>query len=261
MISNAAFFVLTIVDGIFVGNGVGTDALGAVNLGMPFVMVVSAFSALLTIGGVAVAAVRFGRGDDSGANQAFMHSVLAIIVVFAAFTVAGMLFAKPLAVLLGANETFVKMVSDYIFWYSLFSIPAGLHTCLSSFCRNDGNPKISTMAALISTTANIFLDWLFVFPLQKGVAGAAIATGLSQVLAVITLLTHYLGKKGKLRFYKFKVKFSLYKKIVLRGIPELVSQFAAPITTYSMNRMLIGISDQHVNAFSVIGYASSLLLL
>ena len=254
MISNAAFFVLTIVDGIFVGNGVGTDALGAVNLGMPFVMVVGAFSALLTIGGVAVAAVRFGRGDDSGANQAFMHSVLAIIIVFAAFTVAGMLFAKQLAVLLGANETFVKMVSDYIFWYSLFSIPAGLHTCLSSFCRNDGNPKISTMAALISTTANIFLDWLFVFPLQKGVAGAAIATGLSQVLAVITLLTHYLGKKGKLRFYKFKVKFSLYKKI----IPELVSQFAAPITTYSMNRMLIGISDAHVNAFSVIGYASSL---
>ncbi len=258
MISNAAFFVLTIVDGIFVGNGVGTDALGAVNLGMPFVMVVGAFSALLTIGGVAVAAVRFGRGDDSGANQAFMHSVLSVIVVFAAFTFVGMLFAKQLAVLLGANETFVKMVSDYIFWYSLFSIPAGLHTCLSSFCRNDGNPKISTMAALISTMANIFLDWLFVFPLQKGVAGAAIATGLSQVLAVITLLTHYLGKKGKLRFYKFKVKFSLYKKIVLRGIPELVSQFAAPITTYSMNRMLIGISDQHVNAFSVIGYASSL---
>lgn len=74
MVSNAAFFVLTIVDGMFVGNGVGIDALGAVSLAMPFVMLVGAISVLFTIGGVAVAAVRFGRGDDEGANQSFMHS-------------------------------------------------------------------------------------------------------------------------------------------------------------------------------------------
>ena len=258
MISNASFFILTIVDGMFVGNGVGIDALGAVSLAMPFVMLVGAVSVLFTIGGVAVAAVRFGRGDDEGANQAFMHSAAAIVVVFAVLTVVGISFSDRIATLLGANETFHKMVSDYIFWYSLFLIPAGLFTCLASFCRNDGNPKLSTVAALICTVLNIFGDWLLVYPLQKGIGGAAFATGASQVFAVLVLMTHYLRKKGKLRFRRFKVNFPLYKKILTRGLPEMVSQFAAPITTYSMNAVLLGISDAHVNAFSVIGYAGTL---
>ena len=147
MISNAAFFVLTIVDGIFVGNGVGTDALGAVSLAMPFVMIVGALSALFAIGGVAVAAVRLGRGDDEGANQAFMHAFFTIAVVFALLSFIGMRFAGPIASILGANDTFHEMVSSYIFWYSVFIVPAGLLMCFSCFCRNDGNPGLSTMVS------------------------------------------------------------------------------------------------------------------
>lgn len=258
MISNAAFFLLTIIDGIFVGNGAGTDALGAVNLAIPYVMIVGAISALFAIGGVAVAAVRFGRGDVTGANQAFMHSTLANLAVFSVLTVLGMLFSRQIAALLGANDTFINMASDYIFWYSVFLVPAGLYTCFSSFCRNDGNPGLATAAALVCTAANIFGDWLLVFPLKMGVGGAAIATGASQIFAVLLLSTHYLRKKGKLRFSKFKIQFSLFKKIVIRGLPEMISQFAAPITTYSMNRVLIGISDINVNAYSVVGYVGSL---
>lgn len=258
MVSNAAFFILTIVDGMFVGNGVGIDALGAVSLAMPYVMLVGAISVLFTIGGVAVAAIRLGRGDDKGANEAFMHSITAIVAVFAILTIFGMFFSEQVATILGANATYHEMVSDYVFGYSLFLIPAGLFTCLANFCRNDGNPQLSTTASIICTAANIFGDWLFVYPLQQGVGGAAVATGLSQVFAVIVLLTHYLKKKGKLRFRKFKVSFALYEKIIIRGLPEMVSQFAAPITTYSMNRVLLGIGDAHVNAFSIISYAGSL---
>lgn len=108
-IANVSMFVLTIVDGMFVGNGVGTDALGAVNLAMPYVMIVSAISVLLNIGGVAVTAVRPGRGDVDGANQAFMHVLAAIAVVFAALSVVGTVFAREIAVLLGANDTFCGM--------------------------------------------------------------------------------------------------------------------------------------------------------
>lgn len=260
MVSNAAFFILTIVDGMFVGNGVGTDGLGAVSLAMPYVMLVGAISVLFTVGGVAVAAIRLGRGDAEGANQVFMHSVAAIIMVFVVMTLVGTGCSDQVAVLLGANETYRDMVSDYVFWYSLFLIPAGLFTCLANFCRNDGDPKLSTIASLACTCTNIFGDWLLVFPLKKGIAGVAFATGGSQVAAVIILLTHYLRKKGKFRFRRFRVDFALYRKIMLRGIPEMVSQFAAPITIYSMNHVLISISDAHVNAYSVVGYAASLFV-
>ncbi len=258
IISNAAFYVLTIVDGMFVGNGVGTDALGAVNIAIPFVMIIGALSSLFATGGVAVAAVRLGRGDSDGANDSFMHALLADVVVFSILSILGMMFSDQIAILLGANDTYKQMVSDYIFYYSMFMLPAGLYICLSNFCRNDSHPTLSTIAALVCTAANIFLDWLLVYPLQKGVAGASFATGAAQLLAVFVLLTHFLRKQGKLSFKKFKVKISLYRKIIVRGLPEMVSQFAAPVTTYSMNQVLLGISDPHVNAYSVIAYAGSL---
>lgn len=82
MIGNLSFFILTIVDGMFVGNGVGVDAFGAVSIAMPFVNLIWALSTLFNIGGVTVASVRFGRGDAKGANRAFMHALSANIVVF-----------------------------------------------------------------------------------------------------------------------------------------------------------------------------------
>lgn len=80
-LGQVSYFLFTIVDGIFVGHGVGTNALGAVNIAFPFVMVVCAVFMLTTIGGVTVTAIRLGRGDVDGANEAFMHSLTATGIV------------------------------------------------------------------------------------------------------------------------------------------------------------------------------------
>lgn len=76
ILSQCAFFLFTIIDGIFVGHGVGTDALGAVNLAMPFIMIIGAAFMLTTIGGVTITAIRIGRKDFEGANNAFMHTCI-----------------------------------------------------------------------------------------------------------------------------------------------------------------------------------------
>lgn len=142
MIGNLSFFILTIVDGMFVGNGVGADALGAVSIAMPFVNLIWALSTLFNIGGVTVASVRFGRGDAKVANRAFMHALSANIVVFLIISVTGMLIIKKIALLLGANETYLQMVSDYVFWYPVFLVSSTLGPCLNTFARNDQNPRL-----------------------------------------------------------------------------------------------------------------------
>lgn len=76
ILSQCAFFLFTIIDGIFVGHGIGTDALGAVNLAMPFIMIIGATFMLTTIGGVTITAIRIGRKDFEGANNAFMHACI-----------------------------------------------------------------------------------------------------------------------------------------------------------------------------------------
>ena len=89
ILGNCAYFLFTIIDGIFVGQGVGTDALGAVNLVWPFVMVLNAIIMLTVVGGVTVSAVRIGRGDIAGANQAFMHSLAGTLTAAIIMTLIG----------------------------------------------------------------------------------------------------------------------------------------------------------------------------
>ena len=259
MFSNVSFFILTLVDGIFVGNGVGTDALGAVSLAMPYVNLIWAFATLFNIGGVAVASVRLGRGDVEGANQAFMHSLSLNIVFFAALTIIGTLGSGKIAMLLGANDTYQQMVSDYVFWYSVFLLPSTLGPCLNTFARNDGAPQMALRMAIVSTVANIFGDWLMVYPLHMGIAGAAIATGVANLLGMLAVVPHYIGKRGQLRVGRFRPQPSLYRKLFVRGLPEMISQFANPVTMFSMNNILINhLGNAAINAFSIITYASSL---
>lgn len=261
MLSNVCFFLFSVVDGIFVGQGIGSNALGAVNIVYPIVMVVGALLMLATIGGVTITAIRLGRGDEEGANTAFMHSMILAFAIGAFFTVIGVFFAKPICVLLGANDTFLKLAADYLFWYSLFTIPSAMSQGLQGFCRNDGSPGLVTVAVVISTLCNIFLDWLFIFPLAMGTAGAAIATGVSQVIALLITSIHYIRKTGKLRIRLPKPEWKLLKKIIVRGLPEGIAQLATPVMTFCMNLVLAArIGDIGINAFAVISYVASFTL-
>lgn len=195
ILANACVFLFSVVDGIFVGQGAGIQALGAVNLALPFVLLVQALNALTCIGGVTITAIRFGRGDKAGAQSAFMHSLTLSLVA---------------------------------------------------------------VTNVVITTINIFLDWLFVFPMQMGVAGAAIATGIAQVAGLLISLTHFVFRRGDLRIRRYRPQAKLYRKIVLRGLPEAIAQFSTPVTTFCMNQTLMAtFGNVGINAFSIISYLSS----
>ena len=258
ILSQCAFFLFTIIDGIFVGHGVGTDALGAVNLAMPFIMIISAAFMLTTIGGVTITAIRIGRKDFEGANNAFMHALLCTLVFSAVFTITGTFFRRPLAALLGASDVYADMVSEYLLWYSIFTIPSAFAAALQGFGRNDGAPVFVMVSTIVSTLLNIFLDWLFVFPLKMGIGGAAIATGISQTASFVIIGSHFIRKRGNLRIKKFTFDKLLMFKVLKRGFPEMLSQLTTPITIFCMNLVIAKyIGNNGINAYSIVGYIIS----
>lgn len=258
MLGSVSFFLFTIVDGIFVGQGVGTNALGAVNLVMPFVMIVNALFMLTTIGGVTIVAIRLGRGDRNGANQAFMHALSGTVIISAVLCLLGVCLTGPICRLLGANGVFYDMATEYLFWYAVFILPSGLSTSLQGFCRNDGSPLLVSIATVLGTALNIFGDWWLIFPMRMGLAGAAIATGVSQTVTCLIVLTHFARRQGQLRIRRFVQDAQLVRKIATRGLPECIAQFATPVTTLWMNSVLIArIGDVAVNAYSIISYVAS----
>ena len=258
MLSNVCFFLFTIVDGIFVGNGVGTNGLGAVNIAMPFTMVTGALFMMINIGSATMVAVRMGRNDTEGANKVFRNGMILLAVVAAILCGLGVFCTDTICRLLGANETFHEMAADYLFWYSVFIIPSGLSMGLQAFARNDNAPGLVGITVIISTALNIFGDWLLIFPIPLGTAGAAIATGISQTVGLFIVLTHFIRKKGILCFGKTEIDGTLWKEIAVHGLPEGIGQLATPIMTLCMNLVLVSkIGDIGVNAFSVISYVAS----
>lgn len=258
ILANACVFLFSVVDGIFVGNGCGINALGAVNLALPFVLFAQALNAMASIGGVTITAIRFGRGDKEGAQSSFMHSFTINLFVGVLIMILGCICTSPLSKLLGAKDIYVPMVKEYLFWWSLFAVANSISLNLQSFCRNDGSPALVAITNLCSTIVNIFLDWLFVFPLDMGVEGAAIATGISQVVGLLIISTHFIFKKGILRIKRYTPQKKLFFKILLRGLPEAIAQFSTPVTTFCMNKTLMATyGDIGINAFAVISYLSS----
>lgn len=261
ILTNACIFLFTIVDGIFVGRGVGTDALGAVNIVMPFVMIVTALTMLTSIGGVTVTAIRLGRGDKKGANDAFMHSLILTLFIAIIVTLIGTLGREPISKILGANDHYLPMVMEYMLFWALFAISNAVGVNFQSFCRNDESPMLVAISTILTTVLNIFLDWLFVFPLNMGIKGAAIATGISQTVGFLIVLSHFVFKKGDLKLAKFKPEVKLFKKVLFIGLPEMIAQFATPITTICLNTVLIkNLGDAGVNTFAVISYICSFVM-
>ncbi len=235
------------------GRGVGTNALGAINLVNPFVLIVNAMNLFISVGGVAICAVHMGKGDYEGANTVFRHGMLLLLCTAAVLSFAGTLFTDRICSLLGAGETFHQYAADYLFWYSLFIIPSAMSAGLQNYCRNDNAPGLVGMAVIVSSICNVLGDWLLVFPLAMGTKGAAIATGISQTLGLLIMLTHFARKNGNLRFGKISLDKELFHKILVHGLPEGVSQLATPIMKFCMNLVLIErIGDLGVNAFSVV---------
>lgn len=258
VVSVIAIFLCTVIDGIFVGRGVSTDALGAINIAYPFIMFYVALILLCTIGGMTITAIRIGRKDIEGANISFMHSVWLCVLITIIMTFIGIFLTEPVCRLLGADEQFINLSKDYLFYYSIFFFPYGLMIAFCTIVRTDGEPVLVSIASIVTTILIIVGDWILIFPLKIGIKGAAISNGIAHVIGLTIVFIHFFRQKGILKFKIIKFDMSLVKKIVIRGIPECVNQFSVPITVVLINLDLVKyIGGVGVNAFALVSYVAS----
>lgn len=248
-------YLYNIVDGIFVGQGVGVMALAAVNITVPFITTLAALSTLFAMGGSTIIAIRLGRCDVKGANNAFMESFLLTLILSIILMILGMIFPEQISKMCGGSKNILPLAKEYLFYYTAFSIPFLLSNCFAVFVRNDGAPKLAFTGMCVGAVSNVFLDWLFIFPLNMGLKGAAIASGLGQVFAFLILISHFVKKRGQLRIKKYMPDFTLINKIFNRGIPEFLTQLNTPITALCYNWVLLRtLGDIGVATFSILSF-------
>ncbi len=251
-----------VVDGIFVGRGVGAGGLGAVNIAMPLMLFIMAITMMLSMGGGTLAAIALGKGNSIRANNIFKVTLSASVLFSATMTAICLLIPEQIARFLGASDGLLELSTTYIFYYAMFSIFFAVSMSLSVFVKNDQNPNLAMYGMIAGALTNIFLDWLFVFPLEMGIMGAAIASGLGQISACIILSFHFIRKKGVLRLGFPQKEKGLFREIVKVGTPEFVTQMSSPICTLLFNLLVVSaFGDIGVSAFSAAFYIISIVLL
>lgn len=195
---------VTTIDGIFVGHGVGSDGIAAVNICVPLIMLFTGLGLMVGVGSSVVASIQLSRRKAKAARinitQALIFVTLAALVPSSLI----MLYPERTALLLGASLHLLPMATDYLMWL-VPSLTFQMWIAISLFIiRLDGAPKFAMWCSILSALINVVLDWWFIFPLGWGVMGAALATSISIVTGGLMALSYLLFFARRVRLYRLK---------------------------------------------------------
>ncbi|MEY8339108.1 MATE family efflux transporter [Lachnospiraceae bacterium 62-35] len=247
-----------VVDGLFVSNYVGKTSFAAVNLIMPLLMIMGALGFMMGTGGSAIVAKTLGEGKKEKANQYFSMMIYATVVGGVLLTVAGLVWLRPVTLALGAEG---DMAEDCIL-YGKFLLTAQtafmLQNVFQSFLITAEKPQLGLVVTIAAGLTNIILDFLLVGVFPFGIAGAAIATVMSQVVGGILPLIYFMRKNDSLlRFIPVRIDWRILFKACINGSSELMTNISMSVVTILYNFQLMHIAGEDgVAAYGVIMYVS-----
>ena len=254
--------VYGIIDGLFVVHLIGTEALSAVNITFPIVLVIIAVGMMFGTGGSALVARQLGQKREEVARQNF--TLIVFVALFAGIfvSVLGLIFLDPLLFFLGANE----QLYDYCYEYAhtcLFFLPLMLFTgTFSMFYITRGRAVLGLIFSSIGGITNIVLDYVFIAVFDMGLRGAALATGIGYALVGLIGFVYFsLNRRGSLYFVKPKWKAYVISKICINGSSEMVTNLSVCFVTILLNNIVIRLAGSDgVAAITVVLYMQTFLM-
>ena len=262
VVSMLVFNLYTMVDGIYVARFVGEHALSAVNISMPYVTFIFAFSILFSVGTSTVVAIFRGENNMKSANETFTRNTIFLTVCALIITLLALVFQNELALFLGASEVTLPYVHDYLgvlIWFTFFFI---VSYSMEVLVKTDGFPKLATAAVSVGAVTNIVMDYVLVVHVGMGIRGAAIATGLSQVLTFTVFTIHFLGKRGTIHWCKTTMDLSVYKRIIPIGTADFITELSAGTIIFLFNHAILKhIGDNGVVTYTVITYIYNIVMM
>ena len=247
-----------VVDGVFVSNYVGADSFAAVNLIMPFLMILGAIGFMIGSGGSALVAFTLGTGDEKKANRIFSLLIYVLITLGAVFTVGGVLCLEPMSRFLGADEELLPVCVSYGRIVLIALIPFMLQSTFQSFLVTAERPSFGLYITIAAGVSNMVLDALFIAVFKWGVAGAALATSISQFIGgVIPLLYFAFPNKSKLRLCRTNLDLRVLFKACTNGASEFMTNISMSVVTMLYNWQLMRLMGADgVAVFGVIMYVN-----
>lgn len=255
------FSLYSMVDGFFVSKYVGVEALSAVNLSMPFINIVFALGIIAAVGSQTMCGVFIGRKNYMKANKIFSFNIKTVTIFSILLTVLFYFNMDTIARLLGATEDLGPLVIDYL-GYIVYFVPFLMISYnFEVMVKVDGFPRLAVATVITCGLSNVILDYVFVGLMGHGLAGAAVATGFSQVISTVVYLIHFTVGKSNLEFVEVKFSFDTLKSIFSLGVGDFVSEVGIAMIVLFYNIFIIKfLGEKSIATFSVISYVNNLAL-
>ena len=244
-----------VIDGVFIGNFVGSEALAAVNIALPMWAVFSAIVFMLAVGGSVVCGKFLGEDDTRGASDIFTRTMLVTTGLGVLISGLSLLFLDELVTLLGANDEIRGMVTAYmriILWFAPILI-VGL--TLYYFVRVDGRPVLAAVGLVGFSVVNIGLNFVFIVLLGWGIEGAAWASALADVFIFLILASHLFSSRCSLRLVRVAGNWGVILRAAWNGFSEFTNELSIGLIVWLFNWVMItrlGVAG--VAAYTIIGY-------
>ena len=247
-----------VVDGFFVSNYVGKTEFAAVNLIMPFPMLLGGFGFMIGTGGSALVAMKLGEGKKKEANEIFSMLIKVTIIVGVILSVLGIIFTRNIAIAMGATGNLLEYCVTYGRILLIAITAFMLQNVFQSFLVTAEKPKLGLIITIVAGLTNVVLDFVLIGMLRWGVVGAALATGISQFVGgLIPLIYFFRENNSELKLVTSKINFRILGKTCFNGSSELMTNIAMSIVNMLYNLQLMEYAGENgVAAYGVIMYVN-----
>lgn len=255
-----------IVDRIYIGNmeGVGYLALTGVGLTFPIITLIMAFSNLVGIGGTPLMSMALGQKDYKRAQKILCNCFTGLIAISIVLTVIFQIFKRPFLYAFGASDATIGYAEDYIGIYLFGTVFVMISMGLNSFINAQGFSKTGMATVLIGAVANIILDPIFIFALDMGVKGAALATIISQGISAAWVLKFLFGKKAtiRLKLSLARIEWNVISKVMALGVSPFVMAATESLVMISLNSQLQKYGDDYfVGSMTIVSSIMQLMIM
>ena len=229
----------SLVDGIFIGNYVGVTALAAVNLIIPIITLLFGVSMMVSIGGSVRAGKYLGEKNTRAASAIFSKTLIFMFVYSVLVIGLGLFLETLIFKALGATQELFPVMSEYYRIILPFLLPQFIVIQIYFFIRMDGFPNLAAATLIIGSASNIFLDYLFIGLYGWGLTGAALATGLSQILSLVVVIVYFFRPQRRMNFQLRQKNWWEVFQAAYNGISEFINEVSGAIIAFIFNWMLI----------------------
>lgn len=228
-----------LADTYFVSKALGSIGIAALNISISIYSMIHGVGLMIGIGGATRFCILQSQNKAENSSIIFTTAIKIGLIVGAILAFVGILGAKNLALILGADVLTLPLIETYLRTVLVFAPFFITNNIMLAFIRNDNNPKLSMMAMLIGSFSNIALDYIFMFQLNMGMFGAALATGLAPIISIFILKFHFTKKNHKLTFVKIKMVWTSIFDIFGLGLSSFIIEVSSAIALITFNIIIL----------------------